>query len=377
MTSSQPAIPRSSSSCAGLTMEVSVAASRTSSRPSIAMPRSARPDCTWTRVVPRALFAERLLLVGKGVTEGACGLREFGSGLGGRTTKSKQAFIDALSIIPMGNKVGQWAAHLLATPGKELCTKLAILRDSDSDLPFDSARDVPKWAAEHDPSIVRVFISHPTLEPAITPGNEDLVAVAQQAVDPAHPLAEVTVDNVRSYFASRRAQKDGEEAVKEGRGARRKAEFALELAAALREANEEDREAGGGLSLVTVPDHLEELFDFLYPTAPNSSSHLTSDEAAMEPPEWLAPDNIWDELPEDVDWDDELDAPGFWPDDEPIEAEHEFEFEAGNGEADESHTWDDAPRPHPMQTNRTGEHRPGGWPTQPVPGARPQGQDNA
>ncbi|MYS55263.1 AAA family ATPase [Streptomyces sp. SID6013] len=321
-----------------------------------------------------ALFAERLLLV-EGVTEGAV-VREFGRAWAG-DDESKQAFIDALSIIPMGNKVGQWAAHLLATPGKELCTKLAILRDSDSDLPFDSARDVPKWAAEHDPSVVRVFISHPTLEPAITPGNEDLVAVAQQVVDPTHPLAEVTVDNVRSYFASRRTQKDGEEAVKEGRGARRKAEFALELAAALREANEEGREAGDGFSRVTVPDHLEELFDFLYPTAPDSSSDLTSDEAAMEPPEWLAPDNIWDELPEDVDWDDELDAPGFWPDDEPIDAEHEFEFEAVNGEADEAHTWDDAPRPYPMQVNRTGERRPGGWPTQAVPGAWPQGQDNA
>ncbi len=101
-------------------------------------------------------------------------MREFGRAWAGGD-EAKQAFIDALSIIPMGTKVGQWAAHLLATPGKELCTKLAILRDSDSDLPFESARDVPKWAAEHDPSIVRVFISHPTLEPAITPGNEHLV----------------------------------------------------------------------------------------------------------------------------------------------------------------------------------------------------------
>ncbi|MFD8911700.1 ATP-dependent endonuclease [Streptomyces sp. NPDC059575] len=321
-----------------------------------------------------ALFAERLLLV-EGVTEGAV-VREFGRAWAG-DDEAKQAFIDALSIIPMGTKVGQWAAHLLATPGKELCTKLAILRDSDSDLPFDSARDVPKWSTEHDPSIVRVFISHPTLEPAITPGNEHLVTEAQHAVDPTHPLTDVTVDSVRSYFASRRAQKDGEEAIKEGRGARRKAEFALALAAALREANDTDREANDGSSLVTVPGHLEELFDFLYPAAPGSPSDLSSDEAAMEPPEWLAPDNIWDQLPDDIDWDDELDDPAYWPDDEPVDAEHEFEFEATAGEADETQNWGGLPRPHPIKRNHTAERRPGGWPTQAIPGAWLQGRDNA
>ncbi|MGQ4431306.1 MULTISPECIES: ATP-dependent nuclease [unclassified Streptomyces] len=321
-----------------------------------------------------ALFAERLLLV-EGVTEGAV-VREFGRAWAG-TDEAKQAFIDALSIIPMGTKVGQWAAHLLATPGKELCTKLAILRDSDSDLPFDSARDLPKWAAEHDPSIVRVFISHPTLEPAITPGNERLVSEAQQAVDPTHPLAEVTVDSVRSYFASRRAQKDGEEAVKEGRGARRKAEFALALAAALREANDTAREASDGFSLVKVPGHLDELFDFLYPARPDSHIDLTFDEAAMEPPEWLAPDNIWDQLPDDIDWDDELDDPAYWHDDEPVDTEHEFEFETVDGETDEAQKRGAAPRPHPMQVNHTAERRPGGWPTQAMPGAWPRSQDNA
>lgn len=321
-----------------------------------------------------ALFAERLLLV-EGVTEGAV-VREFGRAWAG-ADEAKQAFIDALSIIPMGTKVGQWAARLLATPGKELCTKLAILRDSDSDLPFDNARDVPQWAAEHDPSVVRVFISHPTLEPAITPGNEGLVAEAQQAVDPNHPLAEITVDSVRSYFASRSSGKNGGEAVKEGRGARRKAEFALSLAAALREANDTDREANDGFSLVKVPKHLEDLFDFLYPAAPASSSNLASDEAAMEPPEWLAPDNIWDRLPDVIDWDDELDDPAYWPDDEPDDVEYEFEFEAAAGEADETQNWGDLPRPHPIRQNYTAERRPGDWPTQAIPGAWPQGQDNA
>ncbi|MFD1277970.1 hypothetical protein ACFQ51_56440 [Streptomyces kaempferi] len=147
-----------------------------------------------------ALFAERLLLV-EGVTEGAV-VREFGRAWAA-DDDAKQAFIDALSIVPMGTKVGQWAVRLLATHGAELCTKLAILRDSDSDSPFDNARDSPKWLAEHDPSIVQAFISHPTLEPAITAGNEHLIAAAQQSVDPEHPLAEVTVESVRAYFGSR------------------------------------------------------------------------------------------------------------------------------------------------------------------------------
>ncbi|MCI3928903.1 ATP-dependent nuclease [Streptomyces sp. AN091965] len=319
-----------------------------------------------------ALFADRLLLV-EGVTEGAV-VREFGRAWAG-DDEAKQAFIDALSIIPMGTKVGQWAAHLLATPGKELCTKLAILRDSDSDLPFDSARDVPKWAAEHDPNVARVFISHPTLEPAITTGNEALIAQAQQAVDPTHPLENITVDTVRFYFASRTSAKDGKEATKEGRGARRKAEFALELAAALREANDADHEATNGSHLVTVPEHLADLFEFLCPAAPTPSSDLASDEAAAEPPEWLAPDSIWDKLPDDVDWDDELNDPGYWPDDEPVGAE-EQELESAT-EGDEAHDWGSLPDPHQIWQTHTAGRQPGGWPTQAAPGAWPQGQDNA
>ncbi|MGW0420499.1 hypothetical protein, partial [Streptomyces sp. NPDC003015] len=226
-------------------------------------------------------------------------------------------------------------------------------------------------------SVVRVFISHPTLEPAITPGNEDLVAEAQRAVDPSHPLVEVTVDSVRSYFASRRSAKDGEAAVKEGRGARRKAEFALALAAVLREANDADREADDSFSRISVPDHLEDLFDFLYPAAPDSPSDLSSEDAAMEPPEWLAPDNIWDRLPDDIDGDDDLDDPAYWPEDEPIEAEHEFEFDAAASEVEEIPNWDNRLRSHPVRQNHAAGRQPGGWPTQAIPGAWPQEQNNA
>ncbi|WP_277437080.1 AAA family ATPase [Streptomyces sp. SPB162] len=291
-----------------------------------------------------ALFAERLLLV-EGVTEGAV-VREFGRAWAA-DDDTKQAFIDALSIVPMGTKVGQWAVRLLATSGAELCTKLAVLRDSDSDTPFDSARDSPKWLAEHDPAIVQAFISHPTLEPAITPGNEHLIAAAQQAVDPEHPLAEVTVEAVRAYFGSRRAGKDGEESLKEGRGARRKAEFALTLAALLRDATDTDRQLAGGLTSVRVPDHLRNLFDFLYPAAPESvATDFAIDEGVTEPPNWLAPDSIWDEMPEDIEW-PELEESAFWQDHEPEPVKEEPE--PAIGDAEEAMGWDDLLLARPTQ----------------------------
>lgn len=69
-----------------------------------------------------ALFAERLLLV-EGVTEAAV-VREFGWVWAG-DDMDKQAFIDALSIVPMGTKVGPWAVRLLATKNHELCSRIA------------------------------------------------------------------------------------------------------------------------------------------------------------------------------------------------------------------------------------------------------------
>ncbi|MGK3111391.1 ATP-dependent endonuclease [Streptomyces sp. WAC05858] len=321
-----------------------------------------------------ALFAERLLLV-EGVTEGAV-VREFGRAWAADDV-AKQAFIDALSIVPMGTKVGQWAVRLLATHGAELCTKLAILRDSDSDLPFDIARDSPKWLAEHDPSIVQAFISHPTLEPAITPGNEHLIAAAQQSVDPEYPLAEVTVESVRTYFGSRRAGKDGDEGAKEGRGARRKAEFALTLAALLRDATDTDRGQADDLTPVRVPDHLRNLFDFLYPAAPESAAtDAAADEDVTEPPAWLAPDNIWDEIPDPVDWDD-LDEPAFWQAHEPDPEEAESEPAIAFGE--EATRWDDLLLARPARQDHTVDRGPGGWPTArvPKPGQWPGAPSNA
>ncbi|MFF9106086.1 ATP-dependent endonuclease [Streptomyces rubrogriseus] len=208
-----------------------------------------------------ALFAERLVLV-EGVTEAAI-LREFGRAWAGRDP-IRRSFVEALSIVPVGTKVGSWAVRLLATRDEELCTRLAVLRDSD--LPMDGTPEKPKWLAQHDPSVVDAFISHPTLEPSITEGNEDLLAEALDEIRV--NLETVTKDSVHEAFMSRRVGVDGA-MLAAGPAAKKKAEFALALAGILMEANDTGR-------TVVVPPHLRKLFGFLYPEA----------EAIPEPPEW-------------------------------------------------------------------------------------------
>ena len=117
-----------------------------------------------------ALFAERLLLV-EGVTE-AVVVREFGWVWAG-IDQDKEAFIDALSIVPMMARVGAWAIRLLATRNHELCRRIAVLRDTDLDFTATPAQ--PAWAAEHDPDVLLVEHCHPTMEPQLTKGNESLV----------------------------------------------------------------------------------------------------------------------------------------------------------------------------------------------------------
>lgn len=302
-----------------------------------------------------ALFAERLLLV-EGVTEAAV-VREFGR-IWAAGDETKEAFVHALSIVPMGTKVGQWAVRLLATRGTELCTKLAILRDSDSNLPFDSARDSPQWLSEHDPSIVQAFISHPTLEPAITPGNEHLIAAAQQAIDPDHPLTEISVDSVTAYFRSRRAGKDGEEGTKEGRGARRKAEFALTFAALLREAVDSESGQATEFQTIHVPDHLKDLFDFLYPAGPKSAATEDAN-FATDPPAWLAPDDIWDAVPDHIDWDDLEEVA--WAQQEPPLLEANDEQESIDTDWGALTSWDELLPARP--THHHPADRRGAWPT--------------
>ena len=199
-----------------------------------------------------SLFADRLLLV-EGVTEAAV-LREFGWAWA-QDDPDKQSFVDALSIVPMGTKVGPWAVRLLATPGHELCSRLAVLRDSDLD--FDQTPTLPPWADKHDPHVLLVEHSHPTLEPQLTEGNESLVTAALTDINVAVP-EQVTPQTIRDLFRGK--HKDGKETVPAGAAAARKGEFAEALAGRLRD----NRELIG--AEVRVPAPIERVYDFLYPT---------------------------------------------------------------------------------------------------------------
>lgn len=120
-----------------------------------------------------ALFARRLLLV-EGITDAAL-VRAFAQHWAGGDDV-KLGFVGSLSIVPIGNRVGQWPFELLATPGYELVEKVAALCDSDlrgTPLP---APVTPPWHATLDPAFGRVFWSQPTLEPSLVAGNELLVA---------------------------------------------------------------------------------------------------------------------------------------------------------------------------------------------------------
>jgi putative ATP-dependent endonuclease of the OLD family len=217
-----------------------------------------------------ALFAERLLLV-EGVTEAAV-VREFGWAWAD-ADHDKQAFVDALSIVPMMTKVGAWAVRLLATRDHELCRRIAVLRDSDRD--FTATPTAPEWAADHDPDVLLVEHCHPTLEPQLTTGNEKLVADALTDIGltPPNPLDAVTIHEL-----FRGAHKDGDTTVPAGLGASRKAKFAVAVAHRLHDART------NGARTVFVPEPLRNVFTFLYETmqppasaAPSRSAPPQSD----------------------------------------------------------------------------------------------------
>ena len=229
-----------------------------------------------------ALFAERLLLV-EGVTEVAV-IRQFGY-LWAGADADKRSFVDALTIVPMGTRVGEWAPQLLATPGKELCTKLAVLRDSDLD--FAQTPSDPPWAAKYNPDVMRVFHSHPTLEPAITLGNESLVTAVLSRMNLAMPPP-LTNLQVRDLFQGSKAAKVGQPATPAGKGHPRKGEFALELADELMHASSVDPsdpayETALGYPPPVAPAHIVDLLDFLYPQpAPSGDAAAPAQDGTAE-----------------------------------------------------------------------------------------------
>lgn len=184
-----------------------------------------------------ALFADRVILV-EGITEAAL-LRAFGR-VWAKGDAAKFAFIDALSIVPIGNKVGEWPVRLLAHPGWELVSQVGVLSDTDKrgdPLPEPSP---PAWQAGFSGSTrFKAFWSRPTLEPTLVNGNEALIASALALVG--QSLATVTSQSVDALFQT-------------SSGKSAKGEFAFELAALV----------DTSPHTVSLPGQLGELFDWLW-----------------------------------------------------------------------------------------------------------------
>ena len=183
-----------------------------------------------------SLFAERLVLV-EGITD-ALLLRRLGL-IWASGDDLKVGFMEALTIVPVGSSVGDWPVRLLATRGHELASRVAVLIDSDKQN--DDQPTEPSWAREFDAGTVRFFINHPTLEPAITEGNEAYVKAALCAIGVESPT-KINNASVNHLF-----RKDPLR--------RRKGEFAFALAAEL-----EEESADKGTPI--VPAHFADLFEF-------------------------------------------------------------------------------------------------------------------
>lgn len=182
-----------------------------------------------------ALFAERLVIV-EGVTDAVL-VRQFGRAWASGDPL-KQAFVDSLTITVMGTKVGRWPVDLIATTNHEIVGRVAILTDTDQ---RDGEYTEPAWLSGQDQSVVRGFYSAPTLEPSITPGNEEAVtaALSRLGIELQPPITSQLIDD---YLQTT--------------GRRRKGEFALELGAELSRRLD-------ATEAVTVPGPLGEMFNFL------------------------------------------------------------------------------------------------------------------
>jgi putative ATP-dependent endonuclease of OLD family len=132
-----------------------------------------------------------------------------------------------------------------------------VLRDSD--VGMTDPIPAVSWSGAHDPDVLHIEHNHPTLEPAITPGNERLITLALQDIV-LDPPTEITEATIHALFRTARVGREGAPSTPAGAGASRKGEFALALAGRLAQDRDE-----GHLTAV-VPAHLVRLFQFLYPS---------------------------------------------------------------------------------------------------------------
>ena len=183
-----------------------------------------------------AIFGDQVLLV-EGVTE-AVVVRQLGRAWAA-SDDAKERMIDALTIVPMGSKVGRWMVDVLATPGHEVCGRVAALRDTDKRPP--QVFTPPAWIADLEGDVFRAFHNTPTLEPSLVAENEDLIGEALDDLVIDRP-AEITPETIDDLF--RTTAND------------RKAEFALAVADRVKQ------RLDAGASVV-VPGAVAALFDFL------------------------------------------------------------------------------------------------------------------
>lgn len=200
-----------------------------------------------------ALFSERVAVV-EGVTDVAL-LRAFGR-VWAWGDDTKASFIHALSIVVAGAQTGGWPVHLLATKDFELAERVAVLCDTDGKTAANGGPWQPPWERNGTLSpIAKAFASHPTLEPSIVDGNEDLVDEVLQTIATVealdkHDLWCATSEGVAAFF-------------KDSKYTKLKAEFAYAMASRIYEAMDEANPHG---SIPEVPGQMAALFDYLYGT---------------------------------------------------------------------------------------------------------------
>ena len=195
-----------------------------------------------------AFFAERIMLV-EGVSD-ATVYRQLALAWASGDD-NKRAFAEALTITVVGHKIGAWPAQLLAVDGYELCSRIAIVGDTDQDPVVDPPRPDSLDGLSDDR--VGYFPAQPTLEPAVVQGNERFVRSALMAIG-VEPPEELDAEAIRELFQSASEKHDRAAGAANGK----KAQFGLALADELRSAIVAPESA------VSVPNHVASALDFLF-----------------------------------------------------------------------------------------------------------------